>query len=699
MAIIDRIRTGQIWLTRPNLSAILLFLLETGLLLSHRGSYLLSDGLRLPSKCLLAAAHLTLNLLLLNIAAMFFRHTSRIIRTAAILLLSAFTFYWIVSWFVFFGDGLFPGFQGIRFFTVSPLGLLLHMVQTSPVQLILAAHLSAIFPFILMRTIGRPQQNHVDIAPAQNNRAFRSLAASIRGSSILILTIASPALLWQSDVTRHMLAHQLSPQSSLIYSSFLNWGSELVSDDGPVQFAYAPIVAMSDYINQTSAAAPTAPVFVILVESLRSDVLDDNRVMPNIHKLIGESIYARNGVAGATHSDYEDPSILSSHYPLRSKTHHYYPEHITYPRVLIYDILKGAGYHTGFFSAQNESWGQMKNYLDTGGLDEFFDSTSADSDRYIRTEDPGFDRFIQKTKMAGKIEDKVMLEAAMSWLKKTHARSDENPDKIFALLNFQHPHFPYTWPADYKPPFDPGLLDFHIAFGNYPKSRIGQIKNRYWSSLAYVDEQIGLFLSFLKEQGLYDKSVIVITGDNGEGFYEHGVACHADLPFTELVGVPIIIKTPFGARLDTIRRYVAHIDIPPTITELLGLKSHPSFQGNSILRSDAEMADVPIFSITDIGLRQSGAVQLEGWKYLEDWNRKLSYLFNLNLDPLEEHNLYDPKDSKAAKLKAIFNLWKNEQIRYYSDFQFHSKFYPPKIRHKPMPPSESETKTSDHPDH
>ena len=68
---------------------------------------------------------------------------------------------------------------------------------------------------------------------------------------------------------------------------------------------------------------------------------------------------------------------LSSHYPLRSATMYAYPKNPTYPRVLIYDLLKAIGYRTAIFSSSNENWGGMNNYLETGNLDRFIHAANS----------------------------------------------------------------------------------------------------------------------------------------------------------------------------------------------------------------------------------------------------------------------------------------------------------------------------------
>ena len=102
-------------------------------------------------------------------------------------------------------------------------------------------------------------------------------------------------------------------------------------------------------------------MIVILVESLRIDQLlitgGAREVMPNLEKLSLRGRVFSNNYTQASHSNYADLCPLTSHYPLRGRSHHLYPKNASYPRLLIYDVLKSLGYDTAIFSSQNENWG------------------------------------------------------------------------------------------------------------------------------------------------------------------------------------------------------------------------------------------------------------------------------------------------------------------------------------------------------
>ena len=91
---------------------------------------------------------------------------------------------------------------------------------------------------------------------------------------------------------------------------------------------------------------------------------------PRMNALAAESIVFARAYATATHSDYAQTSILAALHPRKFERHDYFID-LDYPRTLIWDLLRPAGYRTALFSCQNEGWGNMQAFLRTPGLELF----------------------------------------------------------------------------------------------------------------------------------------------------------------------------------------------------------------------------------------------------------------------------------------------------------------------------------------
>ena len=107
---------------------------------------------------------------------------------------------------------------------------------------------------------------------------------------------------------------------------------------------------------------------------------------------------------------------------------------------------------------------------------------------------------------------------------------------------------------------------------------------RYASSVAHTDEVIGRLLEGLKQDGRYDRALIVLTADHGESFEERELYFdHGTSPHAEQLAVPLIVKLPggdrAGERIDTL---VGLRDVAPTVLELLGLSALDDIDGGSL---------------------------------------------------------------------------------------------------------------------
>jgi len=177
---------------------------------------------------------------------------------------------------------------------------------------------------------------------------------------------------------------------------------------------------------------------------------------------------------------------------------------------------------------------------------------------------------------------------------------DQNAgDKNFFLfLHTYQPHDPYACPDPYKSMFLPEDAKWrHINLLGYLDGKPNIFKklteaerqnaiSLYDAEIRYTDEKlIGPLIHKLKESGLYDKTLIVLTSDHGEEFYDHSSWGHGHQLYDESLKVPLIIKFPEsenrGMRRDTI---VSLIDVMPTILEECGIDdSQLALDGQSLM--------------------------------------------------------------------------------------------------------------------
>jgi arylsulfatase A-like enzyme len=232
-------------------------------------------------------------------------------------------------------------------------------------------------------------------------------------------------------------------------------------------------------------------------------------------------------------------------------------------------------------------------------------------------------------------------------------------------------------PPDFPRRFGPAKLDFTIRFAHFPKDRIQVVKDVYADSLAYVDFQIGRLFQYLKAKNKWDNTLIVVTGDHGQAFYEHGFASHASAIFDEVMRVPLIIRAP-GLEAGLDNRLAQHVDIAPSILGLLGLPAHPSFQGTDLLNTVADPKRAA-YMVAQTPLAYQYGIVCSGFKLIYDEREERHWLFNLAVDPGERFDVAASHPTLLNDLAKRLKTWRTLQIEYYADKRLHSQEYPPII--------------------
>ncbi len=167
----------------------------------------------------------------------------------------------------------------------------------------------------------------------------------------------------------------------------------------------------------------------------------------------------------------------------------------------------------------------------------------------------------------------------------------------FLFLHLFDVHAPYSPPEEFverfgERPKDIARLHSLIQDRSPPRSpiEIQQLKNLYDAEIAYVDRELGRFFDELEKRGLYDPSLIVVTADHGESFYEHdtwdhGRPWHDDGPrlFQEIVHVPLLVKPPYAREGAVVADVVSQADVFATFLDAVGSSGEETW-ARSLLR-------------------------------------------------------------------------------------------------------------------
>ncbi len=211
-----------------------------------------------------------------------------------------------------------------------------------------------------------------------------------------------------------------------------------------------------------------------------------------------------------------------------------------------------------------------------------------------------------------------------------------------------------------------------VDFPYHSTLDVGEYKMRYHRTLTAVDDSIGRVQEWLKENGLAENTIVMLMGDNGFMFGEHGLIDKRNA-YEESMRVPLLAMGPGFEKGKVVEEVVANLDIAPTILEIAGIERPEQFQGRSFtkLGSGAEL-DEPwnnefayeYFWEYDFPQTPTTfAVRTDKYKLIQYhgiWDRE--ELYDMVNDSTEMNNLADDPDMievKVALRKRIYALSAN----------------------------------------
>lgn len=261
-------------------------------------------------------------------------------------------------------------------------------------------------------------------------------------------------------------------------------------------------------------------------------------------------------------------------------------------------------------------------------------------------------------------------------------------DDFLLYLQYWDPHVPYFRSDDEIERFrDPPLppyptsdqieSDTHYVEGTgTPVTSLDEYREMlagYDAEIHYTDRHVGRVIDYLKTEGLYDETLVIVTADHGEEFGEHaGYRTH----WTAYEGtnhVPFILKPPASEPVNTGRReeLVTNVDLAPTLADYAGLESPAAWQGRSV-RSLIEDTAVNWRDhiVYEHGLFVAQrAFRTDRWKLLRTyhkgtWPERFDdiELYDLDADPWEQTNLAADHPDLVTELRGRMSAWVEEHV-------------------------------------
>lgn len=374
---------------------------------------------------------------------------------------------------------------------------------------------------------------------------------------------------------------------------------------------------------------------------------------PRLSALAEESVVFQAAYAQASATPLSVYSYLTSRYPLMNREAPAQGEVAPVFRpgtATVASVLAARYPRRGAFSANQ--WVCRRLGYDTGFTDfhELWDETATELGQGV-------------AQLAPRV-----TEAAVEWL--------AQPGPYFAYLHYLEPHTPYTPPSPYAERFDPefrGEVDgTDASLAPYRRTRpdASVVRNTiglYDGNIAFVDDHVGQVVDALRARGTWDQTILVVTSDHGEAFWEHGVRGHGLHVYEEFVRVPLLVRVPgfpalAGMQVET---PVQLVDLLPTLADLADVEPphDPAPVGSSWVPwfvRDRDEARPPVAWFRNhVGGRWIYGVRDGRWKYITHFDRAPRQLFDLQADPGETRNLAtDPEAASVGeRLRLAMDAW------------------------------------------
>lgn len=404
-----------------------------------------------------------------------------------------------------------------------------------------------------------------------------------------------------------------------------------------------PVWGAPTVVAATAEPDTRLNVVLLSIDTLRRDHLDlygyDRETAPYLRKhLAARGTALENLIAEAATTD---PSHMTMFTSLPALVHGVTccRERLAVPAVTLAEILRGRGYRTAAFT-ENGPLAHERGF-------------SIGFDRYIENKTPG------RIRPTGHVAR--TFGQARSWLEER----SEGP--FFLFLHTFQVHAPYEPPAAYE-------STFAASPSRGASAEAEPIIDAYDREIRYTDDELRRLHEWMEARGINERTLWIVLSDHGEEFFEHGTRGHATLPYETVLRVPLIFQGPgirSGARLSST---VRHVDLMPTVLDLLDMPASPQSTGTSFAAALSgsvtplreELPPTPVFSASWVLPKDMTAPALSvrqgNYKlirYQKDDAEHFEF-YDLAADPDETNDIYSSDDPRQLRLRKRLARYVNE---------------------------------------
>ena len=371
---------------------------------------------------------------------------------------------------------------------------------------------------------------------------------------------------------------------------------------------------------------------------------------PEIDRIAAEGVVFERAYTPAVYTLGAMSSLWTSQYPDRHHGDVSFSSPLPRDRLTLADVLSGQGVTTAGFVANPIA----------GGLNRF---------------DAGFGEFRELWRELGS-DGGVFRQAVPPWLAGKEGR------RFFAYLHFREPHFPYDPQAPFDTKFGPDgpipkavrrdstwITDVNQGRRALTPEEREHLVRLYDGNLAFADQEVGALRGALEAEGLWDRTVFIVTADHGEELLEHGWIGHNVHLYEPSVRVPLVVRFPKGTGPagTRVRELVDLLDLAPTIADVFGVRgrggSREQFQGRSLLPVVQGAPGKPMVLSRTVWDRPRYGLRDGRYALLADTRTGEARLFDTAADPEERQDLADRLPLRTAYYRQTLDHWTRNLAR------------------------------------
>ena len=355
-------------------------------------------------------------------------------------------------------------------------------------------------------------------------------------------------------------------------------------------------------------------VLVILIDALRADRLGiygyHRDTSPEIDAFASESIVFSRAYAQSPWTKPSVPTLFTSLYPVQ------------------HGVYEGEA-HAGAGRLESDVLSEAYTTLA-----ETFQSSGYDTVAYVHNAHldaeggfaQGFDLYEQ-----GGLSAEEINQRFLGFLDADRSRP------FFAYLHYLDAHWPFQPEVPFKDRFGKpteasifdrenwkGLRervnDSTIQLTDEDRARL---QDRHDGGVSEIDNQLGQLWTALRERGVLDQTIVLLTSDHGEELLDHGAVGHGGTLFREVIDIPLVLRLPGGADSGSRDQVARLLDVFPTLTALAGVEEPPGIEGYDLLAPGLEIPEIIAETRHKRTYRLS--VRQGDWKYVRTYHARRSH--------------------------------------------------------------------------